>query len=61
MEQLPRTFQLYSRVGFAHQHRTLADDELVFVLQRHWKRLGKPSTPTTSPTIKPSPPPCVSG
>lgn len=32
--------QLYSRVGFAHQYRALADDELAFVLTRHWRRLG---------------------
>ncbi len=32
--------QLYSRIGFAHQYRTLTDDELAFVLTRHWRRLG---------------------
>lgn len=32
--------QLYSRIGFAHQYRPLAEDELTFVLTRHWKRLG---------------------
>lgn len=32
--------QLYSRIGFAHQYRALTDDELAFVLTRHWKRLG---------------------
>lgn len=32
--------QLYSRIGFAHQYRSLTDDELAFVLNRHWKRLG---------------------
>lgn len=32
--------QLYSRLGFAHQYRPLSDDELLFVLDRHWQRLG---------------------
>jgi DNA transposition AAA+ family ATPase len=32
--------QLYSRIGFAHQYRPLANDELTFVLTRHWRRLG---------------------
>lgn len=32
--------QLYSRIGFAHQYRPLTDDELAFVLTRHWRRLG---------------------
>ena len=32
--------QLYSRIGFAHQYRALTDDELAFVLTRHWRRLG---------------------
>lgn len=33
--------QLYSRLGFAHQYRALGRDELLFVLDRRWKRLGK--------------------
>lgn len=37
MERYP---QLYSRVGFAHQYRTLQGDELSFVLTRHWRHLG---------------------
>ena len=32
--------QLYSRVGFAHQYPPLQSDEVIFVLQRHCKRLG---------------------
>jgi DNA transposition AAA+ family ATPase len=32
--------QLYSRVGFAHHYRPLQDDELTFVLTRHWRQLG---------------------
>lgn len=38
--QLERYPQLYSRIGFAHHHRTLRGDELAFVLTRHWRRLG---------------------
>src|SRR4029450_7180380 len=37
---LPRYPQLYSRVGFAHHYRPLQDDELTFVLTRHWRQLG---------------------
>lgn len=33
--------QLYSRLGFAHQYRALTNEELLFVLSRHWKRLGQ--------------------
>lgn len=32
--------QLYSRLGFSHHYRSLGRDELLFVLDRHWKRLG---------------------
>ncbi len=37
--------QLYSRLGFAHRYRTLGHDELFFVLDRHWKRLGHTLNP----------------
>jgi len=37
--------QFYSRVGFAHHYRPLGDDELLFVLQRHWHSLGKTLDP----------------
>ncbi len=37
---LSRHPQLYSRSGFAHQYRPLAEDELAFVLTRHWSKLG---------------------
>ncbi|KTR93807.1 ATP-binding protein [Microbacterium testaceum] len=37
--------QLYSRLGFSHHYRTLGRDELLFVLDRHWKRLGKTLDP----------------
>ncbi|MFC9557684.1 ATP-binding protein [Rhodococcus sp. NPDC056960] len=33
--------QLYSRLGFAHEHRPHGHDELLFVLHRHWKHLGQ--------------------
>lgn len=32
--------QLYSRLGFAHQYRPLGHDELLFVLERQWRKLG---------------------
>lgn len=44
-KQFSHYAQFYSRVGFAHQYRNLADDELNFVLSRHWKRLGKELDP----------------
>ncbi len=37
--------QLYSRLGFAHRYRALGQDELLFVLDRHWKRLGHTLNP----------------
>ncbi|MFS0731896.1 AAA family ATPase [Microbacterium sp. 1P10UB] len=37
--------QLYSRLGFSHHYRTLGRDELLFVLARHWKRLGRTLDP----------------
>jgi DNA transposition AAA+ family ATPase len=39
-KRLSRYPQLYSRIGFAHQYQPLADDELAFVLTRHWQTLG---------------------
>jgi len=38
-KRLARYPQLYSRVGFAHHYRPLQDDELTFVLTRHWRQL----------------------
>jgi hypothetical protein len=37
--------QFHSRLGFSHHYRTLGRDELLFVLDRHWKRLGKTLDP----------------
>jgi len=37
--------QLYSRLGFSHRYRALGRDELLFVLDRHWKRLGRSLNP----------------
>jgi DNA transposition AAA+ family ATPase len=39
-KRMSRYPQLYSRVGFAHHYRPLQDDELTFVLTRHWRQLG---------------------
>jgi DNA transposition AAA+ family ATPase len=39
-KRLSRYPQLYSRVGFAHHYRPLHNDELTFVLTRHWRQLG---------------------
>lgn len=39
-KQFSRYPQLYSRVGFAHEYRPLAEDELRFVLARRWRKLG---------------------
>lgn len=37
--------QLYSRLGFSHRYRALGRDELIFVLDRHWKRLSRTLNP----------------
>ena len=34
--------QRYSRFGFSHHYRARAREELLFILERHWKRLGRP-------------------
>jgi DNA transposition AAA+ family ATPase len=38
--RLTRYPQLYSRVGFAHEYRPLAKQELLDVLTQHWPELG---------------------
>ncbi|OYD70179.1 hypothetical protein BDB13_3773 [Rhodococcus sp. OK302] len=37
--------QLYSRLGFSHRYRALGHDELLFALDRHWKRLHRTLDP----------------
>jgi DNA transposition AAA+ family ATPase len=39
-KRLARYPQLYSRIGFVHAYRPLSPDELIFVLQHHWSKLG---------------------
>jgi DNA transposition AAA+ family ATPase len=39
-KQLARYPQLYSRVGFVHQYRTLSAEEMQFILAHKWERLG---------------------
>ncbi len=39
-KRLARYPQLYSRIGFVHEYRSLSADELAFVLQRHWATVG---------------------
>jgi DNA transposition AAA+ family ATPase len=35
-----RCAQLYSRVGFAHEFRTLSAEEMQFIRAHHWERFG---------------------
>lgn len=44
-KQFSRYPQLYSRVGFAHEYRPLAEEELRFVLERRWRKLGQALDP----------------
>lgn len=37
--------QLYSRLSFSHRYRALGREELLFVLDRQWKRLGRTLDP----------------
>ena len=39
-KRLSRYPQLYSRVGFAHQFKTLSDEEMRFILKYKWAELG---------------------
>ena len=39
-KKLSRYPQLYSRIGFAHNYRTLSQDEMRFLLFKYWKKLG---------------------
>lgn len=40
-----RYAQLYSRAGFAHEYRPLAQEELHFVLERRWHKVGRTLAP----------------
>lgn len=44
-KQFSRYPQLHSRVGFAHEYRLLVEEELNFVLQRKWHKLGQTLDP----------------
>jgi len=44
-KRLARYPQLYSRVDFVHEFRTLSSIELQFVLQHKWRELGLPLSP----------------
>ena len=39
-KRLARYPQLYSRVGFAHQYKSIGQDEMAFILEHHWSKLG---------------------
>jgi len=39
-KRLARYAQLYSRVGFVHQFRTLSTEEMQFILAHKWAQLG---------------------
>jgi len=39
-KRLARYPQLFSRIGFVHEYRTLSADELLFVLQHYWSKLS---------------------
>lgn len=39
-KKLARYPQLYSRVGFAHEYRAIEKEEMLFILEHHWSKLG---------------------
>ena len=39
-KRLTRYPQLYSRIGFAHEYRPIGKEEMLFILEHHWKKLG---------------------
>lgn len=39
-KRLARYPQLYSRVGFAHEYRPIGKNEMLFILEHHWSKLG---------------------
>jgi hypothetical protein len=36
-----RNSQLFCRIGFAHQYKSLGEDEMRFVFPKIWKKMGK--------------------
>lgn len=39
-KKLARYAQLYSRIGFAHEYHCIGKEEMFFILEHHWKKLG---------------------
>lgn len=39
-KRLARYPQLYSRVGFSHEYRSIGEEEMFFILEHHWSKLG---------------------
>ena len=39
-KRLTRYPQLYSRIGFAHEYRPIGKEEMLFILEHHWQKLG---------------------
>jgi DNA transposition AAA+ family ATPase len=39
-KKLSRYAQLYSRVGFVHQYKTITNKEIEFILKKKWQELG---------------------
>ncbi|TDE11008.1 AAA family ATPase [Dyadobacter psychrotolerans] len=44
-KRLSRYPQLFSRIGFAHQYKSLGEDEMRFVFPRIWSKMGKEYDP----------------
>jgi DNA transposition AAA+ family ATPase len=54
-KRMSRFAQRYSRVGFAHEFRTLSAAEMQFILAHHWERFGLRLEHTDFQTVKPLP------
>ena len=39
-KRLARYPQLYSRIGFAHEYCPIGEEEMLFILEHHWEKLG---------------------
>lgn len=44
-KKLSRYPQFYSRIGFSHEFRPLSPQELLFIIERHFKKLGLDISP----------------